>query len=393
MIFIDFVRYLTGYVNFRAYGGFSDRFINLCAKEDIPLWNLKNTDGRISGSTTIGGYLAIRKPARKSGMRVRATEKRGLIFFLKRNKIRAGILLGAVLSVLIVFVLTRFVWSVSVVGNTSLEDDYILSAFEGYGVKVGVPISSVDTDAASERALEDITELSWAAVNRKGTVMVIEVRERKNAPKMYDASKPTNVVASEDGLILNVDILYGKAEVKPGSAVTKGDLLISGIITHRDNTETAIHADGHVKALTKRKESFSSSDFSLHLPETEGKRKSLFFFGIKIPFSKAVPESFYTEHKSFLETGEKLLPLGIITEHGVKFSEEETRAPEETGDKLALFSEALYVKELLNFSELRKTEISSKNGEKGKEYEIYAECEKEIGTLQEIYVEKTSDIA
>lgn len=98
---IEFLRYLFGYINFRAFGGFADRFLNLCTKENIPLWNIKNTDGRISASTTIGGYLAIRRPARKAGMKVRALEKKGLVFFLKRNKIRVGILVGAAASAVI----------------------------------------------------------------------------------------------------------------------------------------------------------------------------------------------------------------------------------------------------------------------------------------------------
>lgn len=89
-MFVDLVRYLLGYVNFRAYGGFADRFVNLCAKENIPLWNMKNVDGRIMGATTIKGYLSIRKPAKKSGMKVRATEKRGLYFFSKGTKSERG---------------------------------------------------------------------------------------------------------------------------------------------------------------------------------------------------------------------------------------------------------------------------------------------------------------
>lgn len=304
-----------------------------------------------------------------------------------------GILIGAVLSVALIFTLTRFVWSVSVVGNTTLEDEYILSSFEKYGVKVGSPISSVDVKEAAQCAVTDMPELTWAAVNRKGTVMVIEVRERTAAPEMYDSSKPTNLVATEDGLILGVDILYGKSEVKIGSAVTKGDLLISGIITHRDNSETAIHADGHVQALTKKKKEFSSSDFSIFAPKNEKIRKELFFFGIKIPFGKAVPESYFTEHKSFLENGEMMLPLGIITQHGVEFSDTKTDTDEKMQNTLALFSEALYCKDLLEYSEIKSTKITKTQGEFGEKYEFYAECEQEIGKLQEIYVEKTSDIA
>lgn len=393
MIFIEFLRYILGYVNFTAHGGFADRFINLCTRENIPLWNIKNSDGRVSASTTLKGYLHIRRPAKRAGMRVRAAEKIGLIFFLKRNKVRAGILAGAVLSALIVLTLTRFVWGVSVVGNTTLEDDYILSRFENYGVRVGSLISDVDTDEAAQKAMTDIPELSWATVNRKGSVMVIEVREKKAVPQMYDSTRPTNLVASEDGLVLSIDILYGKAEVKPGSAVTKGDLLINGIISYRDNSETAIHADGYVKALTKKHEKFSSSEFDIFSQTEDKTRKLLFFFGIKIPFGKSVPDSFFTEHKSFLESGEKLLPLGIITQHGVCFSDTETETDARLKNKLALLSQAFYTKELLDFAEVRKSQMSAIDGEFGKDYEFYAECEQEIGTLQEIYIEKTSDIA
>lgn len=393
MIIVRLLRYILGYINFRAYGGFADRFINLCTSAGIPLWNIKNTDGRISASTTAAGYLAIRGPAKKSGMRVKALEKKGLKFFLRRNKKRVGILAGAVVFAVIIFILSQFIWSVSVVGNTTLEDDYLLSSFEKYGVKVGAKISSLDLKSAAQSAVKEIEKLSWATVNRKGTVLVIEVRERTEAPQMYDSSRPTNLVAAEDGVILSVDILYGNAEVKPGSAVVKGDLLISGIMNHGDGRESLIHADGHVKALTKKKNTFSSSDFSVFGQVSEKTRKSLFFFGIKIPLGTKPPETLFTEHKSFIENGEMLLPLGIITQYGAEYSSDPITFSESMQKKLALFSEAVYVKELLEYTEIRSSSMTEKDGEFGKEYEFYAECEQEIGTLQEIYVEKTDDIA
>jgi len=138
------------------------------------------------------------------------------------------------------------------VGNISLDDDYLLDTFEKYGVCVGSRISSVDTELAAQSAMSDIEKLSWASVNLKGSVMVIEVREKTDAPEIYDDKTPTNLVAGEDGVILSIDVLYGNEEVKPGSAVLKGDLLISGMISHPDGSESVIHADGYVKALVKK---------------------------------------------------------------------------------------------------------------------------------------------
>ena len=391
MIIIQILRYIFGYINFRAFGGFSDRFLNLCTRYGIPLWNIKNIKGNISASTTINGYISIRKAVKKSGMKTVVLEKKGLIFFLKKNKIRVGILIGAVIFVCITSFLSQFVWSVSLVGNVELEEDYLLSVFEEYGIKVGMPISELDEKDIAQNVVSDIEKLSWAAVNRKGTSVVIEVRENVVAPQMYENDTPTNLVAGEDGLILSIDVLYGNEEVKPGSAVTKGDLLVSGIITHANGKESFIHADGYVKALVKRNMSYNGNSFSVYSQLSEKKRKKLFFFGIEIPLGFYVGESFYTEHKSFIENEKTLLPLGIITEYSAEFSEEIMSTDEVTRDMLALWDNACYVKELLDYNEIRSSSVTKKSTQSGNEFSFYGECEQEIGVLQEIYVEKNGD--
>ena len=70
MLIIEFLRYFFGYINFKAYGGLADRFLNLCTKEKIPVWNIKNVNGTIYASTTIEGYFILKSPARKSGMKL-----------------------------------------------------------------------------------------------------------------------------------------------------------------------------------------------------------------------------------------------------------------------------------------------------------------------------------
>ncbi len=389
---IQFLRYLFGYINFRAFGGFPDRFINLCTKEGIPLWNVRNINNNITASTTVQGYLSIHTVARKSGMRVISTDKVGLKYFLRKHKTRIGILAGAVISVIVLSILTQFVWSVSVVGNTTIEEDVILSAFQKHGVRVGVPVSSIDNDEAASLVMSEIESLSWVSVNMKGSVVVIEVREKTKAPEIYDASKPTNVIASEDGVILSIDVLYGNEEVKPGSAVTKGDLLISGIIAHKDGTEKAIHADGYVKALVKKKRVSSDTDFSICNIKNEKTRNLIFFFGLKIPLGTMLKEGYFTEHNSFVQSDKNLLPVGIITQYGAEFGEEKATVNISTQERIALFSNAVYVRELLEYSEIRNSKTVKQETENSVQCEISAQCEQEIGTLMEIYVEKTDDI-
>lgn len=391
MLIVSIVRYILGYINFRAFGGFSDRFLNLCTREGIPLWNIKNIKGNISATTTIPGYLALRGPARKSGMRVVSLERKGLVFFIKKNKVRLGLVIGAIVFVSVTYLLSQFVWSVSLVGNVGLEEDVLLSAFENHGVYVGAAISSIDNKDIAQEVVREVEELSWAAVNRKGTAVVIEVREKTPAPEKYDNSVPTNLIASENGLILSIDVLYGNEEVKPGSAVAEGDLLISGVITYADGRETLVHADGYVRALVNRKKVFSHSDLSVHKLVNENTRKKLFVFGLEIPMGVLPKGDFFTSHKSFIENEKTTLPLGIITEYSASFSDEKIEADNEITNMLILWNSAFYVKELLDFSIVKNATITEKTTESGVEYRLSVDCEQEIGVLQEIYVKKYGD--
>lgn len=388
---IEFIKYILGYIDFKAYGGLADRFLNLCTREKIPLWNIKNINGVIFARTTVTGYLSLKSPARKSGMKLLAIDKKGLKFFLERNKSRLGILVGIIAFFCVITVLSKFVWSISVVGNSTLDSDYIISAFEEHGVKVGAKISKIDAKDVAQDVVGEIPNLSWAAVNRKGSVIVIEVREKVVAPEIYDDKTPTNVVASEDGVILSLDVLYGTEETKPGWAVTKGDLLISGIVTRADGKEVFIHADGYIKALVKKKQNFSHNDITLYKIKNENKRKSIFFFGIKIPLGLKTPDTFYTQHKAFLKSVETLLPLGIITEYGAEYFEENLEKSDSLKDKIALYSNAEYVKNLMEYSEIQKSSLKllQKNGETV--CELSADCVQDIGELQEIYIEKNGD--
>ena len=123
----------------------------------------------------------------------------------------------------------------------------------------------------------------------------------------------------------------------------------------------------------------------------EKKQKSLFFFGVRIPFGPSVGENFFTEHKSFLESEKSLLPVGIITQYSAEFSKDPLQADEGTRDILALWDNACYINELLDFNDITKSSVTLKKTKNGNCFAFYGECEQEIGVLKEIYIEKNGD--
>lgn len=314
---VKLFRLFSGYVRFRARGGFPERFINLCSNEEIPLWDISGGKRELYASTTLRGYHNIRKCAKKSGMLPRIIKRAGLPFYLRSHKSRAGILVGAVLSVSLIAALSMFVWTVQVQGNKEIPAQEILSAFDEMGVHVGALKRKIDVEKLQSDGLQKLPELSWLAVNIKGSAAVIEVRERVKAPQMAESGEPQNLVAAVDGQIASIEVFEGKAAVKRGDAVLKGELLVNGIVTNYDSSVTFHHARGNVTAYTTRKIEhsvpFNREVLSKNGNESNG--LSLSVFSLKIPIFPAHlnDETVYTHIcDSFAETKKVKLPIGLI---------------------------------------------------------------------------------
>ena len=99
MLILRLFRYLLGYVRFAAWGGFPERFINLCEHNRILLWDVRSRDGVITACTDRSGYKRMRCAARRSGMRLRIKKKCGMPFFLNRHSRRVGIIIGMCICV------------------------------------------------------------------------------------------------------------------------------------------------------------------------------------------------------------------------------------------------------------------------------------------------------
>lgn len=389
---IKILRYIIGFVTFRAWGGFCERFINLCEDENLLLWNIENKNGEITACTSVGGYKQIRKISRASGMKTRILKKNGFRFFIRKNKMRSGLAVGAIAFMLILITLSQFAWRIEVVGNTEIEDDIILSAFEEYGIKTGVKISDLDLKKITEKVLEGLPDISWATVNKKGSMLCIEVREKRKIPELYDASVPTNVVASEEGLIISSDVLRGTEEVKVGSAVRKGDLLISGIVTHRDGKEELLHADGYVRAETKDNFNISRQNLTVYSLEKQQRRSEIFFFGFVIPIGINPEGDVISGSASYLQSGDVILPVGVIKTTGLKFYDD-VKPTAEMLDSVCIFKCAEHIKNLIDTAEVKNSKITVTKNESDYSCAVYSTCEKNIAELKEIYIEKTKDKA
>lgn len=390
MLIVKLLRSLMGYVIFTGRGGFPERFLNLCVKYHIPLWDLQNQGDFFTGKTTVRAYKRIRPAAHRSGVRVQIAEKRGFPFFSARNKKRVGLLCGVAVSALLIAVLSGHIWTIDVTGNSEIPTETVLETARALGLSVGVRRSRIDGEVLADGLLENLDTLSWAAVNIDNCKAVIEVREAIEQPEILDTVTPSNIIAAEDGILTKIEVFSGTAALPVGSAVLKGDLLISGVVQNLDNSETLKGAQGKVYARVERNLLFTSPTEPFLRCSGVQERKTLYFFGLKIPLAPSVGENAYRT-AAYLSNGETALPVGILYDRAMTFAAEFTLSDGADAARYAAKNFAAAYKAIWQESVILEETVTFAREANTATVRAAVTCEKEIGINQEIFVEKISD--
>ena len=184
----------------------------------------------------------------------------GMPFFLARFKTRHAFWVGLALSLTAVCILSSFILTIEVKGNTTVSTALIRTELRRQGLSIGTFGPGLDERTVGNKVLLQIPELSWLSINLYGTRAEVLVREAVQAPEVVDASEHGSVVARASGIITKVEALTGEAVVKVGDTVLEGETLISGTV-HLDAPKYSespdlgtiqVRAEGRVYARTWR---------------------------------------------------------------------------------------------------------------------------------------------
>lgn len=295
MIFLNFLRLFRGTVTFEAHGVFFEKFLSLCAQQEIPVFSPKRKDEVLTASVNASDYRKLKKPAKKAGLRLHIREKHGIPFFISRYHARLGIVFGIIAFLCILTILSNFLWSVKIIGIENASENEILAQLESLGLKTGRYIPSIDVRELEQRFLLQNDQISWIAININSSVAEIRVHERVDSPEFFlKDDTPCDIVACETGVIRYMEVYTGQPMVKSGDTVTEGELLISGITENSKGNTDFVHARGKVLASV-----WETATFDVNLTQTyrsdTGQKKT--FYKVKI-FGREIP-LYFSENVSF----------------------------------------------------------------------------------------------
>lgn len=302
--------FFCGMVFVELSGTAPERFINVCRSRKIPLYDV-GTHRTEKGTVYVAkmklkDYFRVRAIARKAHCIPYVRKRIGIPFLVKKYRNRIVFFAGGVYCVWLIWLLSQFVWDISVTGGFVHTEEEMLSYLRGNSVVCGIRREEIDCTEIERKLRIDYPDIGWVSAELRGTKLFLKIAET-DMPMMKEEEKtPVHLRATADGMVEQIVCRRGTPLVKEGDVVKKGDVLVSGVVEVVGDNDIlvgkyAVTADADIILRTVKNYSYS---FSKKRKEEQytGKKETgyAFFYGNKKIFSH-MPSHSYTNYAIITE--------------------------------------------------------------------------------------------
>ena len=269
-----------GALKIELYGESIERFLNLCRNHNISIRNVSEEDSGYTAYIELQDFKKIKPFLKKSQMKVRIKERIGFPFFLLPFKKRMIFFPGMILSILFIFMCTKFIWKIDITGNRYYTDEILKEyLYTTHHISCGTPKNKISTENLKSDLREAFPKITWISVSSKGTGIFIKIKEEENlsASETKINVHAEDIVADQSGVIHSIVTREGLSLVKAGSHISKGDVLVTGILPLKDDngnctSVVCVHADADISVIrTIEYEKFTP--FNEKIKDKTGKKK------------------------------------------------------------------------------------------------------------------------
>ena len=331
-----------------------EKILNLANAKGLGIWRVSVKEDTIYFKIGIHSFKKLRIFKRKIPCKIHITKKIGLPFFIAKNRKRYGMAVGMLIFCAILYLMSGYVWNICISGNKEIKSTEILDSLNKIGIYEGVKISSIEPEEKRNELLLVQDGLAWAAINIEGSKITVDVTETKEKENIE--TKPSNLVANEDGIIKKIEVKSGVIKAKVGDAVQKGQMLVSGIREYEDGRMDFTRSVGNVYAEVEYSfETIQPTRVTEFLKTGEVlERQILSIFGVKIPLYLGGVEGTYITgvNEEKISSGNSYLPIKIISKKFHKTKKTTYTLSEERAKKRAEKTANKKIAELLGKGEL-----------------------------------------
>ena len=302
--------YFGGMVFVELCGSSPERFFNVCRSRKIPLYEI-STQVTDKGTVYVAkmklkDYFRVRHAAKKAHCIPYVRKRIGLPFFIKKYRNRIAFFAGGIYCFWMIWLLSRFVWDISVTGGFIHTEEELLSYLRGTGVVCGMRCEEINCTEIERQLRIDYPDIGWVSAELRGTKLFLKIAETDMPMLQEESTTPVHLVATADGIVETLTCRKGTPLVKEGDVVKKGDILVSGVISVIGDNDVevnryAVAADADITLKTVKKYSHSFSGKTEEKSYTGNEKTGyIFSYGNKKIFSH-IPSHSYTNYAIITE--------------------------------------------------------------------------------------------
>ena len=122
MIILSIINFFKGYVKIQITGKHAERFVNLCAKRNIYIWNIKRKDDGLEAYVSIAAFKLLYDIAISADVEVEETGRGGFSVLIKKITGRSGLIAGFLIAFLLFCWMTSRVWYIEIAPSNIPEE-------------------------------------------------------------------------------------------------------------------------------------------------------------------------------------------------------------------------------------------------------------------------------
>lgn len=230
IMLVKLFRWLKGFLRIKLKGQSPERFFNLCSNHHIYLWNIMNIEGVYECNIMLSDYKKIKAIAKKTHTIPLIMKRNGLPFKAKFYEKRKGFLIGILLFVSIVYILSLYIWDISILGGHTYTPEAMTKFLKNHSVFVGMKKNDINAQNIEELIRLTYKDIGWVSCEVKGTRLIIKIEETKIPEPYLKINENSHIIAAKDSIITDIVTRTGTPLVKIGDVVKKGDTLVSGVV-------------------------------------------------------------------------------------------------------------------------------------------------------------------
>ena len=304
-------------VSIKISGVNINRIYKECEKQNIVLYDVNRIDYKnIEFKVNYSQKQKVLDIAQSQNYRVEESQNFGINKAKTLAKNHIGIIVGFLFFAVFILFSSQFVWDIKIYGNDTIKSEQIIQILKKNNVKTGTFVGNIDIENLENEILNSLDDISLCSVIKKGTTLVINIKEKIHSADLDNFLSEENIVANCNMQITDLVVSQGTALKKVGDSVKTGDVIVAGYFFDTNGQKVFCKANASIKATTWY------SDTAIYEKEKQIAVKTgnkatdgyMLLFGQKFQTKQAKHcfENFETEQKDCYVFCNNLLPIKYV---------------------------------------------------------------------------------